>query len=426
MRKKTGWIPLAALLCILHGPVACGDPWDSVALPFAPEIGSGFGFAVDSSGNAGFTFRSTAGSGGDGLYYGYGSVLDGWQTSLVQAGVGTGSGSSLVYYDTTPHISYANGDTAGSGVNYATGGPGAWSTTVIAPNSGRPRHTTIGLDSNNRPAVGWVDQGSSTSFGDEFVGFAYHNGTSWSAPETVASTPLPLVSGGVSLLLPGGADQAQLLYAEEPFLGFPTPPVHAERSTDGTWTKNSGLDGEAASVYSVYLSGALNSSGHPVLAYYTNFNLGTGQDSIYYAEFDGTVWEANPVVDAIPAQTSYGDRHRLDIACDQWGNTHMIYVNPDQPETQVLNDSQVVYRFRSAGGDWSNEIIIYEGSASWLDLEVDDTGTPWYSYVSDTDGQNIAYYGHGLAVPEPASVFLAATCLISTLGIIRKKRAGRE
>jgi hypothetical protein len=411
MRKKTVWAPVAAVLCILCIACAHGDVWDPVSLPFTPEIGSGLGFDLDASGAAGFTFRGVTGL--NGLYYAY-DYGAGWETSLIEAGIGTGSGSSLVYNGLTPHISYAADQAGARGVNYATGGPGAWSTAVIGLDTGEPRHTVIGLDTNDNPAIAWLDQNSMSAFYDETVEFAYHNGTNWSSYETVASTPgVPRISGGLALLLPGTADEAQLLYAEEPFFSMPVPPVWAVRGSGG-WTKDVGLGGTSTDVYAAFITGALTDEGHPSLCYYTTYDT-DGTSDLVYAEFNGTGWTTE-TVDTIPVQTTYGDRNYLDMARDQWGNVHLLYLDPEL--------GQVQYRYRTAAGTWSDEIVVHDSAASWLHLDLDETGTPWFAYVGDTDRQ--VYYGYGEAVPEPGTILLIATGLFSCWGMLRKKRTGRE
>ncbi|GEM_PF-6333442 len=401
---------LAVTICILCTCCAYSDIWDPVALPFTPEIGSGLGFSLDAFGAAGFTFRSITGV--KGLYYAYDYGF-GWQADLIEPGMGTGSGSSLVYDGLTPHISYAADHLVSRGVNYATGRCGAWSTTVVGADTGEPRHTVIGLDSNHNPAIAWLDQ-TSLAFYDETVEFAYHNGMGWSSVETVASAPyVPRISGGLALLLPGTGDEAQLLYAEEPFFGMPVPPVHAIRGPGG-WAKDVGLHGTSTNVYAAYIAGTLNDEGHPALCYYTTYDP-DGTSDLVYAEFNGTGW-ITETVDTIPLQTSYGDRNYLDIARDQWGNVHLLYLNPELDRVQ--------YRYRSAAGTWSNEIVIHDSAASWLHLDLDEAGTPWFAYVGDTDSR--VYYGYGEAVPEPGTILLIATGLLSGWGMLRKQRTGRE
>ncbi|MFO8080319.1 MAG: PEP-CTERM sorting domain-containing protein [Armatimonadota bacterium] len=357
------------------------------------SLGGGLGFALDSTGTPGFSFRSTAGT--SGLYYGYQSGGS-WTSELIEAGSQTGTGSSLVYDGLTSHIIYGSGSTDLQ-LNYVTGGPGSWSTPTTIADTEYPRNNDLGLDADGNPAAAWVDGGTG------IVGYAYHDGTEWKTAENVASDPRDL--SGVALLLPDSAEEAGLFYSDESG-GWQGIPTYMQRDSGGNWTADSGA-GLSGFEDVAWMSGTLNGDGNPAMAYMDMF---TGD--LVYAVWDGAAWSTETVED-LPAPSGLPDRNYVDIATDDWGNVHLLYYNPDA--------DQVEYRYRHSGGGWADSLTIHEqANASWMRLSIDDSQKPWFSYYSDVDGEGSVYYGQGTAVPEPATTALFALGLLSAIGLKRR------
>jgi len=391
---------LLALLCALLAVPSSADLWQSEQLPFQLDEGTSVGFALDASGAPGFTFRTYTGSSEtSGLYYGYQSAGS-WTSEIVDSGFGTGAANYLRYDGTTPYITYGAG-TVDLDLTFATGGPGSWTTTLLADTQD-PRHSVIDLDSNGNIAVSWIDQDA------DILGYMYHDGTGWSTPETVNTQPRVLA--GMAVLLPGTVEDASIAFSQFDGSFFYTP-AYAERDPSGSWNLDVGLGGTATFDDAGYLSGIVTGNGNPGLCY-----MDTWTGNIIYTEFDGATWNSETVVE-IATQTTYPDRHYLDMARDDFGNLHLLYLNPET--------DQIEYRLRTSGGTWSEARTIHEGNGSWLRLALDEGQNPWFSYYADDE--EALYFGQGNAVPEPATAALFITGLLSAAGFVRRKKtSGRE
>lgn len=391
------------LLCVVLVVVPCSaDLWQPEQLPFTLDGGTSVGFAVDSSGAPGFTFRTLTGSSPTtGLYYGYQSAGS-WTSELVQTGGGTGAGSYLLYDGTTPYISYGAGGPFDIDLTVATGGPGAWSTTTLV-DTDHPRHTMLGLDANGNLGLGWIDQVANQ------LGYIYHDGADWSSPEIVDTQPRVLA--GLSVLLPGSVEDASIAYSQFDGTFFYAPTL-ASRQSDDDWDLDVGLGGTATFDDAGYLAGVVTDSGNPALCF-----MDTWTGNIVYTEFDGTTWHSETVVE-LETLTTYADDRYLDMARDDWGNIHLLYLNTDT--------RQVEYRFRTSEGDWSGARVLHQGESTWMRLAIDDTQAPWFAYYSRDDER--LHYGVGAPVPEPATTALFAMGLLSAIGFARRNRktSGRE
>jgi hypothetical protein len=245
--------------------------------------------------------------------------------------------------------------------------------------------------------VSWIDQDT------DILGYMYHDGSGWSAPETVDTQPRVLA--GMAMLLPGTVEDASIALSQFDGAFFYIATL-AERQPDGSWDLDVGLDGTASFNDAAYMSGVVSDDGNPALCYMDAWN-----GDIIYTEFDGTTWTSETVVD-LTTQLQYPDRQYVDMARDDWGNTHLLYLNTDTDEVE--------YRYRSPEGEWSDARTIHQGSASWLQLDIDDAQALWFSFYADDEER--LYFGQGNAVPEPATTALFTIGLLSVVGLVRRNR----
>ncbi|MFO7945945.1 MAG: PEP-CTERM sorting domain-containing protein [Armatimonadota bacterium] len=394
----TGLAAIALLGLLATAGSSMADTWVPEATPYSPTVNGGLSFAIDGLNNLGLTFKD-ADTGG--LYYAYRSGGS-WSAEAVDSGTHTGRASSLAYDGSTPHIVYRDSDDtvsdAGS-LAYATRSGGSWTfSTIDAAANTNPRHTSIKIDNEGKPAVGWVDQ-HELGTSDDTVDYAYYTGTSWQMQQ-IASRPRVLA--GTDLALDGSNTDAQIVYSDGS--GWYQVPVWGERQENGTWALDEGLGGNASDTQAGYMAMDLDQNGNPAIGY-----LYTGTGDVQYATYDGTDWSIETVYSG-EARDAFADYRYLDIAIDSWGYTHLAYYD--------AHTSQLTYSYR-ADDTWFTSQT-WDTKAYWMDLELDSNNTPYIAYYDDTADR--AYFIEGEPVPEPATVALFAVGLIAAAVRLRRRQ----
>ena len=343
--------------------------------------------------------------GGDRLYHAW-REGDTWQIETADPGPDVGQGASITLDgDDHPHIAYRNG--AFTTLYYAHWDGSQWLTTTVPINfgTGRLRHTSIALDSANRPYIAYVVHSDISVYAIRYV---YWDGSQWQDQE-IESDIAYWATWDLTLAM-DSADRLHLGYARD------TGPERQESLIHAYWDGSQWQSETAVSGKFGDHAMALDSSGMPRFVY-TAFDE-NGDSLVKYTYWDGSQWQSEVAVPPGEAGGADGISLVLDasdapyvgyhdlrdenitfvhydgsawqrevaaaqqsisndataLAVDEAGQPHLIY---------RLDDSTLRHVYRQ-GSEWQGESVTQGGSpGSSSSLALDSAGRPGIAYYDE-------------------------------------------
>jgi hypothetical protein len=270
-----------------------------------------------------------------------------WQFEVVDDLGDVGHNVSLVLdADDSPHFSHHEGGGGGHSDVLYSRREGAGFQTEVVHASFHPGCTSLALDRQGRPHVG---------YGDWFYGGVYYasrNGDSWE--------PLVVETGHfgqyVSLVLDAG-EVAHLAY-------FDDTNMHLRYAFfDGMGFDTQEVDGDGH--VGRYLSMVLDDGDYPHIAYYAGINR-----YLKYARYDGLEWHFE-ILDDLGISNQTGTGH-TSLKLDGEGNPHIAYYDCWGGALKYV---------RHTGSDWSMKLVDDEVNVGdYASLALDEAGNPHIAY----------------------------------------------
>lgn len=338
-----------------------------------------------------------------------------WQNEIADMnleGVNWMEATSLVLSGNgVPHIAYHLEDLALLGYAHKSGG--TWQTGTIDQGGVTGVFASLALDSADRPHIAYYEEQR------EDLLYAAWDGTNWQI--TMVDTAGGSSTDGSVLLALDGADRPHISYRAAPSLvadvglRYATWDGAALRSDSGQagWqTQYVDQEGRAGRGSSI----AVDDAGRPHISYYDYEFLGTGDDSLRYAYWDGAQWQ----IQSVDLVFQKYLQSSTSLALDGTGYPHIAYLDGDNEdlkyaywdgatwhvETVDGSDDVGLYPSLALDGDEYPHISYYDRThgdlkytrwdgALWQTETVTDTGNVGYftSLALDSNGHpHISYY----------------------------------
>lgn len=275
-------------------------------------------------------------------------------TTVGNAGRCFDEGASLALDDQdVPSISFLNfSQTPGQigGLTYAHLGTDGWVTQVVDPGDAHGRHSSLALDSQQRPHISYRDGEA------QELKYAFWDGSQWQV-ESVG------LQGWNSALALDAQDRPHIAY-----LGSSQQPSYAVRADAGWKTE---------AIEPVFTSNgialALDTNGQAHVTYKARTNL-------EYAVRDSTGW-ITETVHAGVSDIIYGTVGAYStLALDEQDDPHLAYSRYYQPFMGDLQPGDLYYAIKPAA-TWLTQTVSPIGNTGiFASLVLDDQGMPHISY----------------------------------------------
>lgn len=341
-----------------------GTAWQVEVVDNGGEYGGDVSMALDDSGRPHISYYDQHNDQVKHAHY------DGaaWRVDVVESALGHWAGNTSLALDLggRPHMSYTNYDEYsgnGKALRYAHYDGSSWQIEIVDKGGDLGGSTSLALDSNGHPHVGYVD-----SLRHELK-YAHHDGVSW-------STVVVDTGGHV------GAEVSLALDAEDlPHMAFYsyTTVIHGFTDTDLMYAHHDGSSWRVETVESEgnvgsFVSLAVDSAGRPHIAYFDHTH-----GALKYATQDGTSWRVE-TADDIGWVGWYAS-----LALDSQDHPHIAYYD--------MNNQHLKYAHHDGRG-WHVETVDDSQGAGWyISLALDRAGHPHVSYTDwDNDGLKYAYH----------------------------------
>ena len=294
-------------------------------------------------------------------------------------------------------------------LGYAHKSGAAWQAETIDQGGVTGVFASLALDSANRPHIAYYEERR------EDVLYAAWDGAQWQI-ETVDTAGSSADDGSVSLAL-DSADRPHISYRAAPGLVTELGLKYATWDGAAWQTQYVDQEGRAGRGSSI----AVDDAGRPHISYYDYEYVGTGEDSLRYARWDGAQWQVQTVdfvyQKYLQSSTSlaldgmgyphiaYLEGDREDLRYARWNGTAWLTETVDSTDdvglypSLALDSSDRPYisyydRMQDAlkytrwdGAQWETETVTDTGNVGYFtSLALDNEGLPHISYYDETHG----------------------------------------